>query len=131
MTLFVDGEPLSVNKLNELAEKITEVELTLKRLTTRYDSNNKIIDNIVPIIVSGSKSVSAEEGKTRVIEIPRNAFLSTDPDPSIQVTAGGATDNINFSISDISKTSFRITFHSKAKQTVTIYWMAVVERKIV
>lgn len=130
MTLFVDGEPLDVDKLNDLSETIKKVEGELKLLTTRYDSNNKVVDNVVPIIVTGSQKISAEEGKSRVIEIPRNAFLNTDPNPAIQVTIGDATDNINFSISKITKTSFSITFHSKAKQSVMVYWMAVLLRKI-
>jgi hypothetical protein len=130
MTLFVDGEPLDVDKLNDLWDKINKVQSDLKLLTTRYNSNNKVIDNIFSIIETGSQKVQTAEGKSIPIQIPRNAFLNTDPNPSIQVTIGDATESVNFSISEITKTNFKITFHSKSKQSVVVYWMAVVERKI-
>lgn len=130
MTLFVDGEPLDVDQLNELASDINKVKSDLSSLTTRYNSNNKVIDNIVSIIETGSQEVKTAEGKVTPIQIPRNAFLNTDPNPSVQVTIGNATENVSFSINQVTKTGFNITFHSKSKQTVMVYWMAVVQRKI-
>lgn len=134
MTLFTDGEPLDVDKLNKLAEKVQDMEAQFNSFTTRYDSNNKRVVNTVPIISTGaieSRTVGQNPVDTIDVKIPSNAFLTSDPVPSIFVTIGNSKSvPVAFSVIDVTRTSFSLKVYSSKTQRVDIYWMAISQRVI-
>jgi hypothetical protein len=132
MTLFADGEPLDVDKLNSLAQRVQDLESSFNSFTTRYDANNKRVVNTVPIIVNGSKKINIKKNNdSKPFTIPSNAFLTTDPVPSIYITVAGSKSGVMFAVNDVTRTSFTLdTYSPTDAQTITINWMAVSQRTL-
>jgi hypothetical protein len=127
MTLFADGEPLDVDKLNKLAQDVQKMQGQLSLLTTRYDENNKRVVNVVPIIVTNSVSMSLNKGITsNTINIPGNAFLGVDKNPSIHVTISNSkSSGVVFSVNNVTRSNFNIKLYSDITQDIVINWTAI------
>jgi hypothetical protein len=133
MTLFADGEPLDVDKLNELAEKVEKLSAEFALSNRSYDSNTKRIVSTAPIVATGSVKINAGPNSTgRPINITNNVFRDDDSGPFVFVTAGDAKgQGVTFSVYEITKTSFVLDAHAdKPLGQIEVNWMAVAIRTL-
>lgn len=133
MTMFVDGEPLDVDKLNKLNEMITSLDARMSQFITKYDAQNKKVVNKIPIIHIGEPiSVSLKPGQI-VQRIPVNSsdLDKSDSIPRYFVTISNAGKaKVSFSIKEVTRTSFTVQIDSDKDVTASIQWIAVAEKTI-
>jgi hypothetical protein len=133
MTMFVDGEPLDVDKLNKLNEMITSLDARMSQFITKYDAQNKKVVNKIPIIHIGEPvPVSLKPGQV-VQRIPVNSsdLDKSDSIPRYFVTISNAGKaKVSFSIKEVTRTSFTVQIDSDKDVTASIQWIAVAEKTI-
>lgn len=129
MTLFADGEPLDVDKLNQLAADINKVKSEFESFSRSYNTNNNTVTSTVPIIATGSVKINAGPNSSgRTISIPSNVFANVDSNPVVFVTAGDNIGNksVTFSVYEITRSSFVLDAHaSESLGSITVNWVAV------
>ena len=134
MTLFVDGEPLDVDKLNNLNEMITKIDARISQFITKYDAQNKKVVNKVPIIHIG-EPVEVNLIKGQVVKrIPVNSsdLDKADLVPRYFVTISNAGKaQVSFSIKEVSRTSFTVQIDSDKPATASIQWIGIAEKTVV
>jgi hypothetical protein len=63
-SLFTDGEPLDVSKLNTLVTEINDLKATLAIITNSVNNNNKNRIPAIPIVQTGHIVINMEAGTT-------------------------------------------------------------------
>jgi hypothetical protein len=136
MALFTDGEPLSVEKFNDLASRLDKTEAILNNMTAAMDSFNKNKQLTVPVIFTNSKAFDLKIGKnTFPIDVGIGKYFDLDLGEVPRVVVSlrntlSAGEQITCSIATITTAPTLHVISNVAKSQVDFNWIAVYNRVI-
>ena len=128
---FNAGEPIDINKLNQLQSNINELNRKTDLANTTTDNLGKQI-SVVPIVDCGQEDITVNGG-SNLITFGNKAFTST---PTIVASiAQDIAKETTYTVRarPLSSTSARIEVTSpstNAVKTITVNWIAIQLREI-
>lgn len=134
MTLFIDGEPLDVDKLNKLNSIVEDLSAKVVALTDKFDAKSQKVVSKVPIVYIGEPMpITLVKGQESTQQVPVNSTELNNADQLpryfVSITGAGKA-NVSFTIKNITRTSFTVQAYSNIGGSAVIQWVGIAEKTI-